>query len=76
MKTKLVSFEHCAGPISSYEGKAIEKKFRYLGGDLVYGEGSVDQTVLRINADWLKCSEFTGMLGDRRCSRSPKGKLQ
>ncbi|VDO99512.1 unnamed protein product [Heligmosomoides polygyrus] len=76
-KTKFISSEQCAGSILDCQGETIEKveEFRYLGSDLSE-EGSVDQAVRgRINAAWLKWRESTGILCDRRCSRTLKGKL-
>uniref|UniRef100_A0A183GIP1 Reverse transcriptase domain-containing protein n=1 Tax=Heligmosomoides polygyrus TaxID=6339 RepID=A0A183GIP1_HELPZ len=76
-KTKFVSSEQCAGSILDCQGEAIEKveEFLYLGSDLSE-EGSVDQAVRgQINAAWLKWRESTGILCDRRCSKTLKGNL-
>ncbi|VDP31848.1 unnamed protein product [Heligmosomoides polygyrus] len=76
-KTKFISSEQCAGSILDCQGETIEKveEFRYLGSD-ISEEGSVDQAVRgRINAAWLKWRESTGILCDRRCLRTLKGKL-
>uniref|UniRef100_A0A7I4YGQ6 Transposase n=1 Tax=Haemonchus contortus TaxID=6289 RepID=A0A7I4YGQ6_HAECO len=46
--------------------------FGYLGSDLVVN-GSVDQAgKARMNAAWMKWREFSGILCDRRCSRTLK----
>ncbi|VDP26200.1 unnamed protein product [Heligmosomoides polygyrus] len=76
-KTKFVSFELCIGPILDCQGEANEKveEFRYLGSEL-FDEGSVDQVVRgRISAAWLKWRKSTGILCDRRCSMTLKGKF-
>ncbi|VDP15935.1 unnamed protein product [Heligmosomoides polygyrus] len=67
-KTKFISSEQCTEPILDCQGEVIEKveQFRYLGSDLSE-EGSVNQAVRgRINAAWLKWTECTGILCDRR----------
>ncbi|VDO61537.1 unnamed protein product [Heligmosomoides polygyrus] len=76
-KTKFISFEQCAGSILDCQGEAIEKveEFRCLGSDLSE-EGTVHEAIRgRINAAWLKWRESKGILCDRRCSRTLKGKL-
>nr|CDJ90887.1 RNA-directed DNA polymerase (reverse transcriptase) domain containing protein [Haemonchus contortus] len=76
-KTKFLSSEEGMESITDGYGEAIEKvqDFRYLGSDLA-ADGSVDQAVKsRINAAWMKWRESTGILCDRRCSRTLKGKV-
>ncbi|VDO19033.1 unnamed protein product [Heligmosomoides polygyrus] len=76
-KTKFISSEQCVGSILDCQGEAGEKveELRYLGSDLSE-EGSVDQAVRRrISAAWLKWRESIGILCDRKCSRTLKGKL-
>ncbi|VDO87408.1 unnamed protein product [Heligmosomoides polygyrus] len=76
-KTKFISSEQCTSPILDCQVESIEKakEFRYLGSDLSE-QRSVEQAVRgRINAAWLKWRESTGVLCDRRCSRTFKGKL-
>ncbi|XGW23671.1 hypothetical protein V3C99_005693, partial [Haemonchus contortus] len=76
-KTKFLSSEEGMESIVDGRGEAIEKvqDFRYLGSDLA-ADGSVDQAVKsRINAAWMKWRESTGILCDRRCSRTLKGKV-
>ncbi|VDO67408.1 unnamed protein product [Haemonchus placei] len=77
-KTKFLSSEEGTESIVYGRGKAIEKvqDFRYLGSDPA-ADGSVDQAVKkwRINAAWTKWRESTGILCDRRCSRTLKGKV-
>ncbi|XGW19497.1 hypothetical protein V3C99_003389 [Haemonchus contortus] len=76
-KTKFLSSEEGTESIVDGRGEDIEKvqDFRYLGSDLA-ADGSVDQAVKsRINAAWMKWRESTGILCDRRCSRTLKGKV-
>ncbi|VDO93468.1 unnamed protein product [Heligmosomoides polygyrus] len=76
-KTKFISSKQCTKPILDCQGEVIEKveQFCSLGSDLSE-EGSVDQALKgRISATWLKWRECTGILCDRRCTRTLKGKL-
>nr|CDJ82820.1 RNA-directed DNA polymerase (reverse transcriptase) domain containing protein [Haemonchus contortus] len=71
-KTKFLSSEEGMESITDGYGEAIEKvqDFRYLGSYLA-ADGSVYQAVeSRINAAWMKWRESTGILCDRRCSRT------
>ena len=76
-KTKFLSSEECAEVIVDRHGESIERveDFQYLGSNLA-ADGSVDQAVTaRISAAWMKWRESTGILCDRRCSRTLKGKV-
>uniref|UniRef100_A0A0N4WN98 Reverse transcriptase domain-containing protein n=1 Tax=Haemonchus placei TaxID=6290 RepID=A0A0N4WN98_HAEPC len=76
-KTKFLSSEEGMESITDDYGEGIKKvqDFRYLGSDLA-ADGSVDQAVKsRINAAWMKGRKSTGILCDRRCSRTLKGKV-
>ncbi|VDO23926.1 unnamed protein product [Haemonchus placei] len=75
-ETKFLSSKEGTESIVDGRGEAIEKfqDFRYLWSDLA-ANGSVGQAVKsRLNAAWMNWRESTGILCDRRCSRTLKGK--
>nr|CDJ88736.1 endonuclease-reverse transcriptase HmRTE-e01 [Haemonchus contortus] len=76
-KAKLFSSKEGTESIVDGRGEAIEKvqDFRYLGDELA-ADGCVDQAPKsRIYAAWMKWRQSTGILCDRRCSGTLKGKV-